>query len=93
MNWYCSEILFLVLNLSRFQQGQIMLKIGKKKKKCCTILVRPGLQLGAQTISKLTSNFPAGDEATGTSCFNRSHEKESHRVALQVGCILKLLGC
>lgn len=68
-----------------------MLKKGKKM--CCTILVRPGLQLGAQTFYKFISNFPTGDEATETGCFNRSHEKESHRVALQVGCILKLLGC
>lgn len=58
MNWYCSEILFLVLHLSRFHQGQIILETDKKM--YCTILVRAGLQLGAQTFYKFTSTFLLG---------------------------------
>lgn len=59
---------------------------------CCTVLVRPGLQPGAQTFQEVTSNLPNGEEGTETGV-REAMKKNSHGVALQVGWILKLLGC
>lgn len=78
MQWV-NELVLLRNSLSGSSSKQVLARTNnakdREKKKCCSILVRPGLQLGAQTFYKFISDYPSGDEATETGCFHRSYEK------------------